>query len=93
VNLVAGSHTGIQYGWLLSEVGGSLSGLQSALLNRTGTLSGIQWGLVNLSGKVQGVQVGLFNQCTSLQGLQVGLLNRETGNADWPYLPLLRWSF
>jgi hypothetical protein len=93
VNRVDGSFTGIQDGWLYSEVGGPLTGLQTAALTRAGTLTGIQWGLVNLSGKVQGVQVGLYNQCSSLRGLQVGLLNRETGNPDWPFLPLLRWSF
>ena len=93
VNQVKGSFTGIQDGWLYSEAGTSLTGLQMGAVTRSGSLSGIQWGLVNLGGKVSGLQLGLYNQCSSLQGLQVGLLNHETGNKDWPFLPLARWSF
>lgn len=75
-NKVSGNCNGIQVCTFCNNVGGYLSGLQTALYNEVKLdTAGMQIGLLNRGGTVIGMQIGLWNFAKSLQGVQLGLLN------------------
>jgi hypothetical protein len=65
--------------------GGPVFGLVVSAVNYCGgTMSGLQTGLVNLTGKMSGVQIGLVNYAQQVDaGVQVGLVNLIGNSSGW----------
>lgn len=84
--------------------GGFFFGLVGSAVNYTGgTMTGVQTGVVNVAGRLDGVQVGLVNYAELVDaGLQVGVINIIHQNTAWfgrlpdelaPAMVLVNWRF
>jgi hypothetical protein len=94
VNLVDGSFTGWQTGWLFSQTRGDFLGLQSSAVNFTGGhAEGVQLGVVNVTESMSGLQLGLVNVAGRTDGLQIGLVNVIKSKESLPVLPIVNWTF
>lgn len=65
--------------------GGPLFGLLGSAMNYCGgSMSGLQTGVINLTGKMSGVQIGIVNYAQEIdEGLQVGLVNLIGNSSGW----------
>jgi hypothetical protein len=88
-----GNVVGVQSNFLLAETGGQMTGLQTALINKSGSTKGIQFGFVNFGGNVSGLQIGMLNFAETMNGLQIGLLNSIKSGGTFPIFPIVNWSF
>lgn len=94
VNLVEGSFTGWQTGWLYSQTRGDFLGLQSSAVNFAGAnAEGVQFGVVNVAESMSGLQLGLVNVANRTDGLQIGLVNVIKSKESLPVLPIVNWTF
>lgn len=89
----AGEFSGVQLA-LLHNKAKAMEGVQLSLLANTvgGDLSGVQMAIVNRAAKVRGVQFGLLNFADSLYGVQIGLGN-SVNDSPLPWMPILNASF
>lgn len=79
LNVAGENFKGMQVSGLYGRIMGSLDGLQVAgLMAETGAVSGVQIALINRSGRLRGWQIGLVNLADSVsEGIQLGLYNRS----------------
>ncbi|MFT4901055.1 MAG: hypothetical protein ACI81V_000322 [Lentimonas sp.] len=96
------NYKGVIWGGFYTRATGDVVGWQSAMVNiNDGSLTGLQSGLVNIAQDVTGVQLGLVNYTKRLNGVQIGLANiveRNSWFQDFPEelakgFPFVNWSF
>ena len=93
VSRVTGSGTGFQWG-AVGLVDGNFSGWQFNLINVTrGNVEGLQTGWYNSAAYVNGVQLGLVNHAGRMKGLQLGIVNLIDIGGQFPFFPIVNWSF
>ena len=84
--------------------GGPFFGLLVSVVNYTGgTMTGLQTGVVNYAGVLTGLQLGVVNYAAAADaGVQIGLVNVIHQNHHWftglpdeltPAMVLVNWSF
>ncbi len=102
IGTYAESYRGVIWGGFFAHTTGDVVGWQQGMVNiNKGSLTGLQSGLVNWGEEVKGVQLGLVNYTKNLHGVQVGLANIATNNAWFTGLPrdlatgfpFVNWSF
>ncbi len=88
-----GMSMGVQLGLVnLNEA--KFTGFQDGWVNvMKGDFEGFQLGFVNYAGFVKGLQLGLVNYSESMNGLQIGLLNIIHQGGEFPFFPIVNWSF
>ncbi len=92
VSINKGSFTG----WQASAgaiTQGQFKGLQSGWFTSAKQGEGVQWGLVNTAEYWNGLQFGLVNYAGRLKGLQIGLINIIKQGGQFPFFPIVNWSF
>jgi len=73
---------------------GRFEGFQWGMVNYGGSVSGVQLGVVNYGSSVSGVQIGLVNYAANMnKGLQIGLINIIRQGGQFPFFPIINWSF
>lgn len=94
VNRITGSGTGIQWGGV-GLTDGNFNGVQwNVFANVTkGNVEGVQLGWYNSAGHVHGAQLGLVNRAGTMKGLQLGILNFIDTGGQFPFFPIVNWSF
>ena len=53
----------------------------------------MQIGLVNTAADWNGLQLGFVNYTKRLDGLQIGLINIIKEGGQFPFFPIVNWSF
>ncbi len=92
VGINKGSFTGWQAG-AVSVTQGAFTGLQQGWFTSAGQGEGLQWGLVNTATYWNGLQLGLVNYAQRLHGVQIGLVNIIKTGGQFPFFPIVNWSF
>ena len=89
-----GVSKGVQWG-LVSINDDSFMGWQNNFVNITKSkFEGFQWGFVNYGGTVSGFQLGFVNFAETMdKGLQIGLINIIKHGGQFPFFPIVNWSF
>jgi hypothetical protein len=87
-----GSFTGWQAAGA-SITQGRFKGLQSGWFTSAKRGEGVQWGLVNTAEYWNGLQFGFVNWAQRLHGVQIGLINIIKTGGQFPFFPLVNWSF
>ncbi|HVO35017.1 MAG TPA: hypothetical protein VMT21_05595 [Gemmatimonadales bacterium] len=72
---------------------GQFKGLQSGWFTSAKQGEGVQWGLVNTAEYWNGLQFGLVNYAQRLHGVQIGLINIIKTGGQFPFFPIVNWSF
>jgi hypothetical protein len=72
---------------------GQFTGLQSGWFTSAKQGRGVQWGLVNTAEYWHGLQFGLVNYTQRLHGVQIGLINIIKTGGQFPFFPIVNWSF
>ncbi len=83
-------------GWQASAAaitGGQFKGLQSGWFTSAKQGEGVQWGLVNTAEYWNGLQFGFVNYAQRLHGVQIGLINIIKSGGQFPFFPIVNWSF
>lgn len=91
-NLCERDFNGLQATGIYNWTGGTMTGVQMALVNRAGGFAGLQVGLFNTVDNGGGVQIGVLNMARALAGLQIGLLN-VNDNSTVPFFPIVNFAF
>ena len=88
-----GPFLGVQFGGV-GLADSDFTGWQDCWVNVTkGKMEGMQWGLVNYAGHASGFQLGLVNYAVTMHGLQIGLVNIIKQGGQFPFFPIVNWSF
>jgi len=96
------NYKGVIWGGFFTQATGDVVGWQAAMINiNQGTMTGLQSGLVNYSVDMTGLQLGFINYAKNLNGVQIGLANIVESNpwfSDMPEklamgFPIVNWSF
>ncbi|MEE9553305.1 MAG: hypothetical protein V3W18_03315 [candidate division Zixibacteria bacterium] len=88
-----GVSKGVQFG-LVGYAEADFVGWQDCWVNVTkGNFEGMQWGVVNHANYVHGLQLGLVNHAVTMKGLQIGLINIIDQGGQFPFFPIVNWSF
>ncbi len=72
---------------------GQFKGLQSGWFTSAKQGEGVQWGLVNTAEYWNGLQFGIVNYAQRLHGVQIGLVNIISKGGQFPFFPIVNWSF
>jgi hypothetical protein len=92
IGLVDGGFQGWQSN-AVNLISGEFGGFQDGLYNQVGTGTGLQLGFVNISETFSGMQLGVVNKTNAMEGLQIGLVNIISNKEEFPFLPIVNWSF
>jgi hypothetical protein len=80
VNWASRDLTGAQLAAGFNGTGGTMHGLQGAVLNYAGRTEGAQLGVANVAGVSHGLQLGIVNLSDEDHGLPIGLLSYARRN-------------
>lgn len=72
---------------------GRFEGLQTGWYTSAQSGQGVQIGLVNTAADWNGLQLGFVNYTKRLEGLQIGLINIIKEGGQFPFFPIVNWSF
>ena len=88
-----GVSAGVQFG-VVGIVKADFTGWQNSAVNIVDrNFEGFQWGLVNYADRASGFQFGLVNYARTMRGLQIGLVNIIKQGGQFPFFPIINWSF
>jgi energy-converting hydrogenase Eha subunit A len=88
-----GPFVGVQFGGV-GLADSDFTGWQDCWVNVTkGKMEGFQWGLVNYANHASGFQLGFVNYAVTMHGLQIGLVNIIKQGGQFPFFPIVNWSF
>lgn len=89
----SGLSKGLQWG-AVNYNEADFKGLEVGTVNiQKGSAEGLQWGFVNSAGFANGVQFGFINVAQKMHGLQLGLVNIIKEGGQFPFFPIVNWSF
>jgi hypothetical protein len=90
---LTGISQGIQYG-LLGIIESDFQGWQDNFVNITKrNCTGLQLGVVNSAHSMNGIQIGIVNVAENMEGLQIGVINIIKHGGQFPFFPIVNWSF
>lgn len=98
LGLVSHTTSGLSKGFQWSAVNygeADFKGVQlSEFANiQKGSFEGFQMSLVNTAGSAEGLQLGVVNMAHTMHGLQIGLVNIIKEGGQFPFFPIVNWSF
>lgn len=92
-HVTTGPFVGYQRGGV-GLVDSDFTGWQDCVVNVTKKkMEGFQSGFVNYAGHASGFQLGIVNYAVTMHGLQIGLVNIIKQGGQFPFFPIINWSF
>lgn len=89
----SGLSKGLQWG-AVNYGEADFKGVQLSAVNiQKGNFEGFAWGWVNSAGSARGFQLGFVNVAQKMHGIQVGLINIIKVDGQFPFFPIVNWSF
>lgn len=83
-NVAVDSFKGVQLSAIVNHSNGTMTGMQSSIMNYADEIHGLQLGVMNIGRTTRGVQIGVVNKSYDFEGLPLGLVNlSETSELNW----------